>query len=350
MLRIDRNGRALQRIETRSLGDAGLRERADIQAMLVNSWPMFTAELGEDLLLLGQEISPSDSVADRIDVLALDEQGSLVVVELKRGSHRLQLLQAIAYAGMIMRWPAKRITETLAATDRSDQAAAEEKLEEFLGGNVAGVNRRQRVLLLAEGFDAAVLAAAEWLSERHMVDIRCHRLSLFSDCGADYLGIVQVYPPPPAIGEARAVSGEGFADWEAMLRTLLNPELAAFVKGQIGKPGRRDKFRQGTIRLWRGGRRLFYIGIKREFARVVQVGRFDDDIQFWRSRLSPLAGVAERNGRSEVTFRLRAASDFEAFDRAFDIELAQTAFRYGPASTVDDDEDTNEDDDAAEPT
>ena len=64
----------------------------------------FFTEMGESLLLIGDEVRPTDFVEDRIDLLAVDQQGALVVVELKRGSNKLQLLQALSYAGMISKW------------------------------------------------------------------------------------------------------------------------------------------------------------------------------------------------------------------------------------------------------
>lgn len=320
-----------------------MRERADLQAMLVNSWPNFTAELGEELLLIGQEVAPSDSVADRIDLLALDDSGSLVVIELKRGTHRLQLLQAIAYAGMLMRWSMDRIVQTLARTERTDTSVAEDRIEEFLGGDLAGINRRQRVLLLAEGFDAAVLAAAEWLGERHGVDLRCHRLSLFSDAGASYLAIVQTYPPPPAMGMAREGGGARFADWEAVLSNVQNQALIAFVRSEIGKPGRRDRPAHAAIRLWRDGRRLFSVQVRREFARVAQIGRFDGDLEFWRTRLSEPDRVVQINGGANLAFRLRLSSDFDGFSRAFDGDLAEVPFRFGGGRLADVDDDADDD-------
>ena len=42
--------------------------------------------MGEALLLLGEEVKPDSFVDDRIDLLALDQQGASVIIELKRGS------------------------------------------------------------------------------------------------------------------------------------------------------------------------------------------------------------------------------------------------------------------------
>src|SRR5688572_1087984 len=98
MLRVDRNQFSLSRLQQRTLADVGLYERQDLQRMIVASPKVFFEELGENLLLLAQEVRPADEVDDRIDLLALDEDGTVVVIELKRGNHKLHLLQALSYA------------------------------------------------------------------------------------------------------------------------------------------------------------------------------------------------------------------------------------------------------------
>jgi len=101
MLKIDRDKQSFSVLDTPTLADASITERYDLQEFISNSPVEFFKEIGQELFLLGKEIEPSKTVQDRIDLLAVDEEGTLVVVELKRGSHRLHMLQAISYAGMI---------------------------------------------------------------------------------------------------------------------------------------------------------------------------------------------------------------------------------------------------------
>jgi hypothetical protein len=84
------------------MAEAGILERKDLQRWIKNGAEAFFEEINEDeLIFIGEEVEPSDFVRDRIDLLAMDGEGNLVVFELKRHSHKLQLLQAIAYAGML---------------------------------------------------------------------------------------------------------------------------------------------------------------------------------------------------------------------------------------------------------
>jgi len=101
MLKIDRENHSLTPLEKPTLSEAAVRERYDLQEFICNSPDVFFVELGQELFLIGSELQPSETVQDRIDILAIDREGTVVVVELKRGNHKLQLMQAISYAAMV---------------------------------------------------------------------------------------------------------------------------------------------------------------------------------------------------------------------------------------------------------
>jgi hypothetical protein len=184
MLKIDRNHRKFIEVRRRRLDEAGYRERLDVQAMIRNSPEQFFAEMGEHLLLITEELRPATFVDDRIDLLAIDPSGAVVIIELKRGNNKLQLLQALAYASMVAKWRPEQLVSLRAALTNRPDSEVEKDLEEFLEGDPDALNEMQRVILIAEAFDFEVLSTAEWLSERYAVDIRCYRLSLSSDTEA----------------------------------------------------------------------------------------------------------------------------------------------------------------------
>lgn len=156
-------------MEEGTLVDEGILERDDLQDMMVRSWTAFSSELGFSALkLIGTEVVPDDSCRDRIDILAFDEDdGRPAVIELKRESHKLQLLQALSYAAMVSRWQEEDYRRALGSTDDEDLLASIGSVEDELS---------PRVILVAEAFDPEVIITADWLSSRHDVDIRCFSL------------------------------------------------------------------------------------------------------------------------------------------------------------------------------
>jgi hypothetical protein len=180
MLRIDRAKRTMMRLGPKPLATAGILERNDLQQMIKNAPAEFFAELGEQLLPLGEEIRPSEVVDDRIDLLALDADGAAVIIELKRGAHKLQLLQALTYAALIADWTPDRLTSERARFSGTSEDEAEEEIDEYLNEGSSTLNASQRVILLAEDYDFEVLATAKWPLRRE------HRM-LASTTGCRYI-------------------------------------------------------------------------------------------------------------------------------------------------------------------
>src|SRR5581483_827031 len=190
----DRNEKKLTRLKQSPLAQADHWER-HLQEMICSNPEAFCEEIGEKLCLIGQEVRPSDAVPDRIDILAIDEAGIAVVLELKRGSHKLQLLQAVSYAGMVARWQGERFIETLAANFNVSKEEARNRILDHSATEISSINHAQRILLIAEDFDPALLIAVEWLHETFDVDIRCYRLQLSLEDQNNYLTCTCIYPP-----------------------------------------------------------------------------------------------------------------------------------------------------------
>ncbi len=93
MYRVDIENKKLIKMPATTYSELNLRERFDIQ-----EWIALTPEiLGEPLIIISKElILPSGR---RLDLLAVDKEGALVVIELKRDSSGSNVeWQAIKYA------------------------------------------------------------------------------------------------------------------------------------------------------------------------------------------------------------------------------------------------------------
>jgi hypothetical protein len=290
MLKIDRTDHTFARLLQKPLSEAAVRERGDLQRMIANSPEAFFAELQEEFLLIGEELQPSERVEDRIDLLALARDGATVVIELKRGAHKLQLLQALSYAAMVSDWDFEKLVAARARLGRKPDTDAEEEMEEFLSEELSTVNQTQRVLLIAEDFDFEVLATAKWLTEKYDVDVACWSIKLATDSAAEYLSLACIYPPPE-LGEAarKRRTHEGprplrWPDWETALASISNPAVVSFYKERISQ-GWPSRLPRRMLLFDSNGKRRFWMSARGKHAYVWQRGRFDSDETFWRERL-----------------------------------------------------------------
>lgn len=150
----------------------------------------------ESLLLVGQQVK--NQIQARSDLIAVDQDGNLVLIELKRDKkdieHRKEALefQAIRYAAscatiqstdeLIQNLFAPYVEkhrEEFGNKELSSNEVARRILETFLEtNNVAKFNDRQRIILIASEFDDQTLSAVAWLNS-NQVDISCYCLIPF---------------------------------------------------------------------------------------------------------------------------------------------------------------------------
>ena len=65
---------------------------------------------------------------------------------------------------------------------------------------------------------------------------------------------------------------------------------------------------------------------RKQFATVIQNGRFEGDEDYWKPRLSPDAQLRSRRQGNDLRFRLRTEEDFRNFKTAWDTDLQNKAF------------------------
>lgn len=317
MLKINRETQSFETLNSPSLAELSITERYDLQEFIANSPKDFFSELGLELFLVGKEVLPSTCVQDRIDLLALDREGQTVVIELKRGNHKLHMLQAVSYAGMISHW---QPNDFFNAIDKTEEDA----LTDFLEVDRDDINRKQRIILIAEGFDYALLTAAEWLSEQHGVDITCCRIALAKDPATDseYLVCSNVYPAPElaqesvARGRRKNSSDKApWQDWESALETVGNPSVKSHFEREL-RNNRESYLLKRILRYRINGKRRLSIVARSKNAYVWQDGRFADDIRFWQDGISNPVSVKPVKNEQCLSFSLETVEDFHYFEKA----------------------------------
>lgn len=186
-----------------NLSEAGLREREHLQEWVVKN-PQI---VGSDALVITTEFdrweSRSGSERDRLDVLALDSSGHLVVTELKRDqAPDTVALQSIKYAAMASRFDKELLADAYAEFLRKTgqesltQAEALEKLEAHTDYQIdAETLRTPRIVIAAGSFPANTSATVVWLNEMGL-DITLVRIQAYRTSEGVIVTVSQHYPPP----------------------------------------------------------------------------------------------------------------------------------------------------------
>ena len=193
----------LKEREVAQFAALGLYERADLQRFLRDK----IEALGEDLLVIAEEFGEWEDARRRIDLLAVDKAGRLVVIELKRtddGGH--MELQALRYAAMVS---SMQFDEVVAAAYavicqsivQAKRSTPVRELEDFLedgDADEAAISSDVRIILVSADFGREITTAVLWLNRFDGMDIRCVRLVPYDLDGQVLLDIQQVLPLPEA--------------------------------------------------------------------------------------------------------------------------------------------------------
>ena len=198
MFRIDPDpeNRAMEAIKEVEFSELGFQERRDIQEWVAAN----PSILADDLLIIGKEFSGFDLTNERLDLLAVDTDGKLVVIELKRDDSGSDAhWQAIKYASYFRNTPADRIIEMLAGySDTDEDEAANRLLRHLQSDDFNGLNHDQRIILASHRFAPEVTSAVLWLNEKVPGEnlITCIQLIPYQDHDRLYIQASTIIPLP----------------------------------------------------------------------------------------------------------------------------------------------------------
>ena len=198
LFRIDAATRESTSLREVDFAQLGLMERRDIQEW-IEAHPDI---LGEDLLIIAKEFSGFDSTSERLDLLAVDSEGALVVIELKRDDSGVDAYwQAVKYASYLRRANVDTIAEMLADyAEISTEEAGDRLLKHLDADDLESLNREQRIILASHRFAPEVTSAVLWLNEKFAGEslITCIQLTPYHDEDARslYLQANTIIPLP----------------------------------------------------------------------------------------------------------------------------------------------------------
>lgn len=201
MFRVDRTQNRLSRLIQKRFSDLALRERDHLQEWLANQ----PDALGEELLIIQKEFDGFDETRERLDLLALDKDGNLVVIENKLDdSGRDVTWQALKYTAYVSGLTKTQIVDIYQQyLDRfCGGGNAVARLCEFmevedLGEIHLNPGTDQRMIFIAANFRREVTATVLWLLSRG-IQAQCFKVTPFMLGEELILDIQQIIPTPEA--------------------------------------------------------------------------------------------------------------------------------------------------------
>lgn len=201
MYRIDEEKNRIMPLTKATFTELGYAERANLQEWIANQPDV----LGEPLLVIQKEFAGWENSNERLDLLAIDKFGSLVVIENKLDSSGRDVVwQAIKYASYCSTLPKATIARIYQQylDVESPGANAKERISEFLDARdfeelELNVGSSQRIIMIAAEFRVEVTSAVLWLL-KHKLSVQCFKATPFEHGSDRFLSLHQVIPLPEA--------------------------------------------------------------------------------------------------------------------------------------------------------
>ena len=197
MYRINKAANNVIKLEQRLFKDLKIKEREHLQEWIAKNPEM----LGEELLIIQKEFSGFNDTSERLDLLAIDKDGGLVIIENKLDDTGTNVVwQALKYTSYCSTLTTAQIIkiyqEYLERWGTGEDA--KENLLEFLERDEEELllNRNdQRIIFISNNFRKEVTSTVLWLL-KHNIQIQCFRAIPYSMGEEVFLQVEQIIPLP----------------------------------------------------------------------------------------------------------------------------------------------------------
>ncbi|EFB4760460.1 DUF4268 domain-containing protein [Escherichia coli] len=211
MFTVNHQTNRISPVKTKRFSELGFTERKNLQEWLAHE----PSALGEELLIIQKEFDGFDDTRERLDLLALDKDGNLVIIENKLDdSGRDVVWQALKYASYCASLTKAQIVDIYQQyLDRYEPvtgevdllnapASASARICEFLDAPdldelKLNLGNSQRIMLVAANFRKEVTSTALWLLGQG-ISIACFKITPYSLGEQLLINIDQIIPTPEA--------------------------------------------------------------------------------------------------------------------------------------------------------
>ena len=207
MFTVDHQANRIKAVKTKTFSELGFTERKHLQEWLAHE----PSALGEELLIIQKEFDGFDDTRERLDLLALDKDGNLVIIENKLDdSGRDVVWQALKYASYCASLTKLQIVEIFQQyinryekpSSGETVADASTQICEFLDAPdldeiKINLGNSQRIMMVAASFRKEVTSTALWLLGQG-INIQCFKVTPHSLGEQLLINIDQIIPTPEA--------------------------------------------------------------------------------------------------------------------------------------------------------
>lgn len=211
MFTVNHQTNRISPVKVKSFSELGFTERKHLQEWLANQ----PDALGEELLIIQKEFDGFDDTRERLDLLALDKAGNLVIIENKLDdSGRDVVWQALKYASYCASLTRAQIVDIYQQyLNRYESAPPSEgeagkfmdaasRICEFLDAPdldevKLNTGNSQRLMLVAANFRKEVTSTALWLLQQGL-NVQCFKVTPYALGEQLLINIDQIIPPPEA--------------------------------------------------------------------------------------------------------------------------------------------------------
>ncbi len=201
MYLIDKEKNRIEKIKQMKFSELGFSERGHLQEWLDGN----PAALGEDLMIIQKEFNGFYETNERLDLLALDKKGNLVIIENKLDDTGKDVTwQALKYASYCSTLTKEHIRnifqQYLDKKGLGEEATS--KLSEFYNNTEyedlnLNHSQSQRIILVAGNFRKEVTSTVLWLLN-HKIKLQCFKATPFALAEQLFLTLEQIIPTKDA--------------------------------------------------------------------------------------------------------------------------------------------------------
>lgn len=197
MYLIDRDLNRISNIKNKTFSELGFKERAHLQ-----EWIAHNPEcLGEELLIIQKEFCGFDETNERLDLLALDKSGNLVIIENKLDDTgkdvTWQSLKYASYCSSLTKNQIREIYQQFLDKEGINEKAEENLINFFNDDDYEeielNVGQTQRIILVAGNFRKEVTSTVLWLLN-YRIKIQCIKATPYQLHEQIFLDLNQIIP------------------------------------------------------------------------------------------------------------------------------------------------------------